>query len=255
VRVRNVIAVCSAFFGALAQASATELNPGAPVIRKASDLALPVDAEALERQYLALSAMPSVRVVYSALGPVRSVQGSTGILLSRSTRDLALHQDAPEVLQKLKDVLLATGTETLVVRLNRAGALGRTLRLEQFIGDIPVLYGGVKIGVNDATGLVDGFSATFIPDRGLPRRPTLTEAEASKRVAAHLVARGIAKPGSVKTYTATLAYTGTHPDSQSVHLVWAVPVSYAPVRERSHDQIWIDAINGEIVGGDSLIRF
>lgn len=94
--------------------------------------------------------MPSVEVVYSALGPVRTVRGATGVELSRSTRDLRVGQDASEVLQKFKNVLLATGSETLKVRLNELSPIGRTIRMDQFIGGIPVLYGAVSVGVEDA---------------------------------------------------------------------------------------------------------
>jgi hypothetical protein len=55
-------------------------NKGCVLAEHASlpfQIALPVDAETLERPYRARSSMPSVEVVYSALGPVRSVQGDT----------------------------------------------------------------------------------------------------------------------------------------------------------------------------------
>jgi hypothetical protein len=83
-------AACTAagMVGLPAPASAAGTQPGPPVLRTASDVGLPVDAETLERQYRALSSMPSVEVAYSALGPVRSIQGATGIVLSRATRDL-----------------------------------------------------------------------------------------------------------------------------------------------------------------------
>ena len=167
--------------------------------------------------------MPSVEVVYSALGPVKSVQGSTRIELSRSTLDLKVDQDASEVLQKFKDVLLATGSETLKVRLNLVNQVRRTIRMDQFIRGIPVLYGRVSVGVDDATGLVTILGASFLPDRGLPSRPEISQAELSNLAEQTLVELGIATPGSVNTETPTLAYAGTAPDSTGGHLVWVVP--------------------------------
>jgi hypothetical protein len=241
--------------GLLNLVSAADTPPGPPVVRKASDVALAVDAQTLERQYRALSSMPSVEVEYSSLGPVRSVRGATGVELSRQTRDLRAGEDASELLQKFKDALLATGSETLKVGVNDLRQIGRTIRTDQFIGGIPVLYGQVSVVVDDATGLVNMLSATFLPDRGLPRQPKISATEAATLAEQQLVKSGIAKPGSVKTSAPTLAYAGTHPDSMGGHLVWAVPASYAPEGAGASDGIfWFDAIDGAFVGQDALSK-
>lgn len=256
---RKIAAVGGAFLGLLLTlASAAEREAGPPVVRHVSDVALPVDAETLNRQYHALSSMPSVRVVYSALGPVRSVEGDTGMVLSSATRSLNEGQAASEILSKFKDVLLAAGSETLEVRWNQMSSTRqhRFISMDQFINGIPVLYGGVSVRIEEGTGLVESLGATFLPDRGLPRQPKLSEADAAKRVAQYLVERGGAKPGSVETSTPTLAYTGTHPDSTRGHLVWAVPARYRPASDdRFEDGIfWIDAVDGEYVGRDALSK-
>lgn len=253
-----VCAACVLGFGTpglLTLAFAADSKAGPPVLRRIADVALPVDAETLDRQYRALSSMPSVEVVYSALGPVRSLQGATGIELSKSTRDLKEGQGAPEVLQKFKDVLLAAGSETLKVRLNRADAIGRTIRMDQFINGIPVLYGTVSVGIDEATGLVNGLGASFLPDLGLPRQPKISETDAARRVEQLLVERGIAERGSVKAQVPTLAYTGTHPKSTRGHLVWVVPATYTPAAAGPGDGIfWVDAIDGAFVGQDALSK-
>jgi Zn-dependent metalloprotease len=236
-------------------AAAAEREAGQPVVRHLSDVALPVDAETLDRQYRALSSMPSVKVAYSALGPVRSVEGPTGIVLSNPTRHLQAGSAAPEILQKFKDVLLAAGSETLKVRGNQMSAAGRHryIDTDQFINGIPVLYGSVSLRFEEGSGLVDLLGANFLPDRGLPRQPKISEADAAKRVVQHLVERGGAKPGSVETSPPTLAYHGTHPGSTRGRLVWAVPARYTA--EGSEDGIfWIDAVDGEYVGGDALSK-
>lgn len=251
-------AACALVFGTLSLprlADAADTEPGPPALRKASDVAVPVDAEILDRQYRTLSSMPSVTVVYSALGPVRSVQGATGIVLSTSTRSLAAGAAAPEVLAKLKELLLAAGSETLKVRWNEMTATRRVINLDQFIGGIPVLYGGVSIQFEDATGLVDSVDATFLPDRGLPHQPTLTDTDAAKLAVQFLVKSEMAKAGSVKTSTPSLAYVGTHPDSTRGHLVWVVPATYTTAFDTAGDGIfWIDATDGELVGRDALSR-
>jgi Zn-dependent metalloprotease len=247
---RIIAAVGGVFLGLLTLASAAEREAGPPIVRNVSEVALPVDAETLDRQYRALSSMPSVKVAYSALGPVRSVEGPTGIVLSSSTRNLRAGETAPEVLQKFKDVLLATGSETLKVSLNQMSASDRFIAMDQFINGIPVLYGSVSVQIEEATGLVEVLGANFLPDRGLPRQPKLSEADAAKRVAQQLVESGEAKPGSVETSPATLAYHGTHPGSTRGRLVWAVPARYG-----TEDGIfWIDAVDGDYVGRDALSK-
>jgi hypothetical protein len=249
---RNIAEVGGAFLALLTLASAAEREAGPPIVRNVSEVALPVDAETLDRQYRALSSMPSVKVAYSALGPVRSVEGATGIVLSSRARNLKAGDDAPEVLQKFKDVLLATGGETLKVRGIQMSATGRHryIDTDQFIGGIPVLHGNVSLRFEEGSGLVDSLGANFLPDRGLPRQPKISEADAAKRVAQLLVDSGEAKPGSVQTSPPTLAYYGTHPGSTRGRLVWAVPASYGA----RDGMFWIDAVDGEYVGRDALSR-
>jgi Zn-dependent metalloprotease len=249
-------AACTAvgIVGLPTPASAAETQLGPPVLRTASDVGLPVDAETLERQYRALSSMPSVEVAYSALGPVRSIQGATGIVLSRATRDLGDGQEAREILQKFKDVLLATGSETLKIRRNDDSVVGRIIMVDQFIGDIPVLYGSVGVTLDDATGLVTSLNASFLPDRGLPRQPQIAEKDVAALAQQQLAQYGIAKPGSIKTTdTPALAYVGTHPDSTRGHLAWVVHATYtSPNGDPGNRIYWFDAIDGAIVGSDVL---
>jgi hypothetical protein len=254
--VRSIAAVGGVFLGLLTLASAAEREAGPPVERHVSDVALPVDAETLNRQYVALSSMPSVTVVYSALGPVRSMEGATGIELSSQTRNLERGQAAPEVLQKFKDVLLAAGSETLKVRRNeRPPGQYRYLATDQFINGIPVLYGSVSVRIEEATGLVEALGANFLPDRGLPRQPKLSEADAAKRVEQHLVERREAKRGSVETSTVTLAYHGTNPGSIRGRLVWAVRARWPGSDGHFDDGIFvIDAIDGDYVGSDAASK-
>ena len=132
---------------------------------------------------------------------------------------IRLHEPNRAIIQ-FKDVLLAAGSETLKVSGIQMSAAGRHryITTDQFINGIPVLHGSVSLRVEDATGLVDSLGANFLPDRGLPRQPKISAADAAKRVQQLLVERGMAKPGSVNTSTPTLAYTGTHPTRHAV--IW-----------------------------------
>jgi vibriolysin len=239
-------------------ASASE-RPLGPRKRLASqDIALTVPDSTLERQYQALSAMPSVTVSYSALGPVRLIQGDLGIVLSGQTRALRKGQPAPELLAKFGDVLLANGTERLSIRLNQLNSTGdRMIKLQQSIGGIPVLYGSVSLTVSEATGMVLSMSAAFLPDRGLPRSPRLTAAEAETRTRAVIEQLGEASPGSIEISGAPgLAYHGTAPGTRRGRLVWIVHATYVPADKGApvDRAYWIDAANGEYVGYEMTSR-
>ena len=246
---RHAVGVCGLCLELAALPSTAEPSPGLPEERKPSDVLLPVDAATLHRQYTALSSMPLVRVAYTALGPVWLVEGSTGIALSSQARNLKAGQSAPEILQKFSDVLLATGSETL--EIGYTGSVGGrmwVIHTNQFINGVRVLGGGVSVRIDEATGLVDLLTARFLPDRGLPREPKISETEAAQRAVQSLKDRNEAKPGSVKTFTPTLAYYGALPGSStSGSLVWVVPVRYVRLSDGGTEdlQLWIDAVSGE----------
>jgi hypothetical protein len=118
-------------------AMATDRSAGPPVLLKTEDLAVAIEPEALQKQFEALSAMPSVLVEYSSRGTVRSIRGDTGVVLPDSVRLLTEGASAAVVLDAFRAVLLATGSETLTVTRN---ALGQ-IRADQSIRDIPVVHG------------------------------------------------------------------------------------------------------------------
>lgn len=191
--------------------------------------------------------MPSVKVTYSNLGLVRHVEGDTGIALGNYGRALQQGNSGAEVLEKFGDVLLASGEETLTVRLN----MFRVVKLDQSIHGIPVLHGGVSLTIDEGTGIVRSIGAYFLPDHGLPREPKLSSAEATSVAIEMLEKQGIAKPGTVEVSTApTMAYHGIFPTSTRGRLVWAVAAFYAAANtgDPSGGIYWIDAIDGEYVG-------
>jgi hypothetical protein len=232
----------------LAQAlTPCEPSPGPPVRLTPSEVVLSVDEAALDRQYRALSAMPSIKVTYSSLGLIRLIEGDTGIVLSNQAHALREGESGAEVLDKFRDVLLANGEETLTVRLN----MSRVVKLDQSISGIPVLHGGVSITIDEPTGVVRSMGAFFLPDHGLPREPKLSSARATALATEMLEREGIAKPGTVEVSSApTLAYHGIFPNTTRAGLVWAVTAFYfsADTGDPSDGIYWFDAINGEYVG-------
>jgi len=73
-----------------------------------------------EAQLQAVSAMPQVDVEYGAVGRIRRVEGHSGIFVPSVAR-LKQGDKATELLQRVKGLLMASGSESLIVK-----ASGRT---------------------------------------------------------------------------------------------------------------------------------
>lgn len=217
-----------------------------PTLLRAQDLPIEVDSVALQRQYDALATMSLQILEYSSQGPIQTIDGDTGVDLPGGARDLKKGESGAVILQLFKDVLLATGTETLVARENtRLDPSTRNLSFSQSIRGIPVIFGDVTVEVNEETSRVSGLSATFIPDRNLPSEPKLSAQQAEEIVPQALE---IAKDDRGKeleidegTYLGYFVNT-TEPTSPS--LVWVVRVT---LRGGDREVFVIDATTGAIL--------
>lgn len=236
--------------------TAQDVYADRPKLLRPQDVVIPVEALLLQRQYEALSKMPSVEVAYTDLGLLYRLKGPTGIVFTSGFRGLQLGEAAPEALAKLGPILLASGSETFTVRRNDiSGGMGyRRIILQQSIRGIPVVSGLLDLDVDDANGMLHELHSRFVPDRGLPSKPKLTADEAAQRAVEYLEGAQWAEPESVQIQgEPTLAYfAGTH-EPQKPSLIWVVRVNYFKPVEGSEDRhLWIDAIDGTLrgVGGD-----
>ncbi len=205
------------------------------------------DDTVLDRQYRALSEMPAVDVIYTRLGTVREITGDTGVSLSEPDR-LREGDSAREILEKFQDVLLASGSESLIIRENEKHPIeGRNISVYECIRGIPVIPGAISISVDDTTGRVTYFNAYFVPDRGLPTTPSISASEASviavkwvrtSEEAAHTMVELADNP--------TLIYYGGLKTAVKPTLVWAFEFSYMSQAfpEVSTGGLFVDAIDG-----------
>ena len=238
--------------------TAAEKPSGPPILLKAADLPVAVEPEALHQQFEALSAMPSVLVEYSRHGPVRSIRGDTGVVLPDSVRLLKEGAAATVVLDVFRAALLATGSETLTVTWNGPNLPNeRQIRAEQSIRGIPVVYGRVALSLDEETGRVRTFVASFLPDRNLPKKAELSAAQAWEAVVRALETNGDAVPGSAhELEKPTLAYFGVQPESTRAQLVWGIRVAFeCPSGRRDNEIVWIDAIDGVVAARASTISY
>ena len=227
-----------------------EAGAVAPKLLRSQDLAIPVEESALQRQYEALSKMSSIDVTYNKLGLLYRLEGPTGIVFSESFRQLRLGDAAPEAVEKLGPILLATGSETFVVRRNDVPQPHRRITLQQSIRGIPVLGGLSDIDVDEQSGMLRVMYSRFIPDRGLPKKPKLTAEEAFQRTVEYLEGAGWAEPESVQLQRdPTLAYFAGIHELQRPRLIWVVIVEYLkPIEGSDERYAWIDAIDGSCQG-------
>lgn len=231
-------------FTSLAWAQDDSLSPR---LLQASKLKAPVDQALLQRQFDTLRAMNLDAVEYSPRGPITSVVGQTGIVLPSNASRRKKGDSATDMLPLIDDVLLASGTESLVVNENEVFyGPERTLQLVQTIRGIPVINGVVSMSYNADTGAVSSITAHFVPDRGLPHK-----AELSLQKAQEIVAKGLAseKASEVNfTEEAYLAYFADFADPDPPHLVWAMRAT----TEDSDDMLYVDTSSGLVVGRLSM---
>jgi hypothetical protein len=227
-----------------------EVRAEAPRLIRSQEVAIPVDQPILQGQYDALSKMSSVDVTYNELGLLYRLEGATGIMFSDAFRRLQLGEAAPEASEKLGSILLATGTETFVVRRNDVPGPLRRIVIEQSIRGIPVLGGLSDLDVDDTSGMLRDLHARFVPDRGLPTGPRLTGREAYERTVEYLERAGWAEPKSVQLQgDPTLAYFAGIHELQRPRLIWVVLVEYLkPIEGSDERYAWIDAIDGSCQG-------
>jgi hypothetical protein len=196
----------------------------APRLLKSESLSTPFEQSVLQRQFDALSAMQLDSLKYSPHGPVRLLGGDTGLVLPSNVRGLKKGDLAPQVLLVFKDLFLAEGNETLIVRSHAiAEGAEPVLHLSESIRGIPVFGGGLAAGYDAATFRVSGMSAHFVPDRGLPRKPALSARQAEQRVAEALHAAEETRGVEVTIRDGThLAYFADWVHDGPAALVWVV---------------------------------
>jgi hypothetical protein len=225
---------------ARATTAATDCTPELP---DASNRPAEVDPAALQRQADALRAMSLDSIDYSLRGPIKFIRGQTGIVLPADIAGRKEGDSADDILPLVADVFLANGTESFRVKDNefRNGS-ERRLRLEQFIGDMPVDGAVVLLAYDETTRRVSAFGGQFVPDRGLPRTPQLSAAQAEQVVPRVLSIAEKLDPSSVAIEEGShLGYFADEFSPEPVQLVWVVE---ATLGSYSQEVFLVDAITG-----------
>ena len=204
-----------------------------------------VDPAARRRQSEALRRMSLETVAYSPRGPIEHLVGETNIVLPADMPFRLAGSPASDVIPLLKDVLVASGTETLTIKENSVwhGDV-RNLEMVQSIRGTSVIYGGVSLSYSEKTKRVSSITAHFVPDRDLPSEPELTAREAEEALRKALAfAEKLDSTGVVIEETPRLGYFAAYDGPEPVHLVWAITAAVRGERE----EFLVDSLTGIVV--------
>jgi hypothetical protein len=145
------------------------------------DLPIEIDQVDLQRQFDALTSMDLAELEYWPLGPVKSLRGKTGIVLPAGLSERKEGDSADDILALLKAILLAVGTESLNVGPGSRTLRGQVQRFTQSIHDLPVFNSFLGLEYDERSNEIQRIAARFLPDRGLPKKATVTSEWAEKR--------------------------------------------------------------------------
>ena len=241
--------VCVTFAVTFSQASGRDCNPdcdrptNVPTLLQAAQLPIEIDQAMLQRQFDALNAMKLDKLEYSRLGPVKSLRGKTGIVLPADISERKEGDTADDILPLLKDILLAAGTESLSVGHDSSGPRGRSRRFEQRIRGLPVFNGFFGLEYDDLSKEISTVAAIFLPDRGLPEKPTVTAEWAEKQAFEIVSTRRLGcMPGPTAIIEGpALGYFADPKGMDRPRLVWLMRV------QPDNEYVYLDANTGVLV--------
>lgn len=205
------------------------------------------DFASREAQYHSLSHLTSAEVEYGSYGRIRSLHGRTGLIVTGANQ-LKSGDPATVILDKLRPMLLAGREEVLTVR--RVVHLGngeRYIFMDQSIGGIPVIDGGVNVRVNRATEIV-GVSSVFVPGLGVSRSPALSYESAAEYLERALIANELAVLPSIRLEASGwLAFWIDEGKVEQPRLIWMIHASYTDPQGSREDMIFgVDSENGQL---------
>ncbi len=138
-------------------------------------------AEQVAAQQQLFSEIDGIKVRSDARGIPSSILGKTSWSIPQDLKSAEGKAALARALEQVRTVLLGEGTEELVMADEPTTQLHlRDIRFRQSIRGIPVSDGSLVLTVDDRTGTVALINATFLPDRGLPEEPRLTDSDAER---------------------------------------------------------------------------
>jgi Zn-dependent metalloprotease len=195
-----------------------------------------------EAQLQAVSAMPQVDVQYGAYGRIRRIEGRSALFLPSVAR-LKKGDKATELLQRVKGLLMASGSESLIVQESGrppAGG-GYYAFTQQMIQGVPVLDAPVNVLVGE-DGEVQMIDALFVPQGAAKLLPDLSAKEAKASLEKQL-----GQDGALQVVTAgSLAFWTNDGQEETPQLLWMFDAEYTKDGEPLLMRFGVDAATGNI---------
>ncbi len=167
---------------AVLTASAFAAEAGSPKLQTSPESTKLYELSAREAQFQAVSAMPQVDVEYGAYGRIRRIEGHSGIVVS-NTAQLKQGEKATGLLHRMKALLMASSSESLVVKVSGREPTGNGMFFftEQMIDDIPVIDARVNVVVG-ADGEIQTINSLFVPRGSAPGKPQISARDAKAKL-------------------------------------------------------------------------
>lgn len=214
-----------------------------PKLQQSLKAAQLYDLVTREGQYGALSAMPQVDVEYGAFGRIRKVEGSSGIHLSNAAQ-LKAGDKATELLERLRGLLMANGSESLLVKMliRSPKGDGHFILTQQAIGGIPVLDARVNVFVSNS-GEIQTINSLFTSQGIAGTSPELSAPLAKAR----LQEQAAGDESSLQVQTeGSLAFWTDDGQEATPRLLWLFDALYSKGNETQLMRFGIDATSGEL---------
>lgn len=240
----------SALFVVVLLVAAFETARAEPATLQRSEQAASLYSRELrDAQFERLRAMADVDVEYDQFGRVRTVNGASGIRVANAAQ-LKAGDSTGTLLGELKAILMATGSESLVVR-HAAGAIngGQALFMDVSIDGIPVVDGGVNIRVNK-DGEIDLLGSTFVSLASVDRTKIRRVEDSKEDLLSALEMTGTVVRAAVSFRGIPSLGLWTNNGSEPApFLVWCFDVSYSTEQgESAGKRFFVDAVTGQLRG-------
>ena len=234
---------------AVLTASAFAAQAGSPKLQTASESTKLYELAAREAQFHALSAMPQVDVEYGAYGRIRKIEGHSGIVVS-NTALLRQGEKATELLHRMKTLLMASSSESLVVKVTGREPTGNGTFFftEQTIDDIPVIDARVNVVVG-TDGEIQTINSLFVPRGHASSKPRISAQDAKAKLLEQMAdgatALKIQSEGS-------LAFWTNAGQEATPRLLWMFDALYSKDGRSQLVRLGVDAATGDIRHSQAL---
>ncbi|HEY4367408.1 MAG TPA: hypothetical protein VGN07_09280 [Steroidobacteraceae bacterium] len=244
----------SAFLGWIACIVVMETSSAAPAVLQVSKESANIYSNELRNaQFQRLSSMRGVDVGYDEYGRMRTIQGPTGIFVADAAK-IKAGDRMLSLLSELKEVLMATGSESLTVRrVVPAINGGRVIDMDISIDGMPMVDGGVNIRVSKDDE-IDLLGSRFVP--GVAVTKDIRTADVAKEdLLKDLEETGQADRTTVSFLVtpALILWTNNGLEKAPI-LVWSFETTYnTPQGELEGVRFYVDASTGEVRGAYQTI--